>query len=340
MSWRSPGLELNDLGYLRIADTVDQETSVAYVYTEPKGIFREYTLEFQQEAQWDFSGDFLRPTVSGAVEVVFKNKWAATAQLARIGDSLDTRLLRGGPGVKLLGFWSSNTTLETDNSRRVSFQFNYHAHRYDNRESSFKRFSPGVSFRIRNPLLFSTSAEYSLNHDIFQYVERTDFEGDRRDLVANIDQRTLGLTFRLDFAVTPEFTIQYFGNPYVSTGIYSRFKRFTDPRANDFNQRFEVFQGDRISYDQADRRYYFDETGDGNFDYSIANPDFNFREFRSNLVARWEYTPGSVVYVVWTQGRSLFEGVTNESLGHNLGNLFSTPPENVFLVKLNYWLPL
>jgi hypothetical protein len=140
--------------------------------------------------------------------------------------------------------------------------------------------------------------------------------------------------------MTPEFTIQYFGNPYVSTGIYSRFKRFTNPRADDFAQRFEVFEGDRIFYDQFDRRYYFDETGDGTFDYSIANPDFNFREFRSNLVARWEYTPGSVLYVVWTQGRSLFEGVTNESLGHNLGNLFSTPAENVFLVKLSYWLPL
>jgi hypothetical protein len=339
VSWRSPGLELNDLGYLPLADTVNQETAAAYVSTEPGWIFREYTLELEQQAQWDFSGEFLRPVFSGGTEVVFNNKWAAAAQLARIGDSLDTRLQRGGPAVKLLGFWSGNFALHSDTSRAVSLQLHYHSHRFDDGESRFHSVSPGARFRISNPLLFSTSVDYSLNRDIFQYVERTDFEGNRRDLVGDIDQKTLGLTFRLDFAITPEFTIQYYGNPYVSTGVYSRFKRFTNPRAEDFSQRYHVFEGEEVFYDSDERRYYFDESGDGQFDYSIANPDFNFREFRSNLVARWEYTPGSVLYVVWTQGRSLFEGVTNESLGHNLGNLFDTPAENVFLVKLNYWLP-
>ncbi len=340
VSWRSPGLELNDMGYLRVADQVSDETSVAYVMSRPSGIFREYTLSAEQQNNWDFGGEFLGSSASVGASVLFANKWKASVDLTRLGSSLDTRLLRGGSAVKIKGFWSGSYYVSSDVSRPFSAEFQYHAHRYDDRQSGFHGIYPGIRYRITDPLLLSAHLDYSLNKDIFQYVAQTELSGQRRDLVAQIDQKTLGLTFRVDYAVTPELTIQYYGNPYVSTGLYSDFKRFTNPRSNDYAELYHTFTGPEIAYDPATRIYQFDETLDGVPDYSIENPDFNFREFRSNLVARWEYKPGSVLYLVWTQGRSVFDYVTNESLGHSFGRLFSSPAENVFMVKFSYWLPM
>ena len=339
LSWRSPGLELNDLGYLRTADIVTQSSGIHYVVTEPAWIFRDWSMGIEQSNNWDFGGEFLSPEIGAEADCTFSNKWGASVDVSRFGRQLDTRLLRGGPAVSLKGFWSTNLSLSSDNSRRLFFNMRYHRHSYDDRQSGFQGFYPGLSFRITNPLVLSTDLEYSKNTDIFQYVTRQRYEDQSRDLVGRINQRTLGLTFRVDYAVTPELTIQYYGNPYVSNGIYDRFKRFTDPRARSYTDLYHTFSGSEIQLDPVLNLYRIDESGNGAFDYSFANPNFNFREFRSNLVARWEYKPGSVLYLVWTQGRSVFESVTNHSLQQNLGDLFSTPADNVFMVKFSYWLP-
>jgi hypothetical protein len=340
LSWRSPGFELNDLGYLRIADVLSQSTTVAFVETEPVGIFREYTISGKQENTWDFGGEFLLPIVSASASGMFANKWTAAFSLSRFGRTLDTRLLRGGPAVNLKGFWSTEYQMQTDRSRKVSAGFSYLSHLFDDGESRLDVLKPAFRFRPTDPLLLTTELEYTLNKDIFQYVSRVMSGDEPRDLVAEIDQSTFGLTFRIDYAISPELTIQYYGNPYASVGTYYRFKRFTNPRANSYSDLYHTFSGDEIQYDPENNRYHFDENGDGNIDYSIDNPDFNFREFRSNLVCRWEYKPGSVLYVVWTQGRSAYESITNSSLRYNFSGLFSTPAENIFLVKLRYWLPL
>jgi hypothetical protein len=75
-------------------------------------------------------------------------------------------------------------------------------------------------------------------------------------------------------------------------------------------------------------------------DYTISNPDFNYLEFRSNLVARWEFRPGSALYLVWTQGRRMDSEVSDYSLAGNIGKIYSIFPDNVFLVKLNYWFSI
>ena len=339
LSWRSPGLELNDLGYLRTADIITQSSEVNYVVTEPSWIFRDWRAGVEQENSWDFGGEFLSPRIGFDAGGTFSNKWKASVDVSRIGRQLDTRLLRGGPAVNLKGFWSTNLRLATDDSRRIQLEMRYHTHSYDDEQSSFRGFYPGFNFRITNPLLFSTHLEYSKNRDIFQYVTRRELADQSRDLVGRIDQRTLGLTFRVDFAISSDFTVQYYGSPYVSTGLYDQFKWFTHPRAEDYADLYHTFSGNEITYDPADGMYSIDEFGDGLREYQFRNPDFNFREFRSNLVARWEYKPGSVLYLVWTQGRSRFESITNASLQRNLSDLFSTPADNVFLVKFSYWLP-
>lgn len=340
LSWRSPGLELNDMGYLRIADVIRQETEVSYVVTEPVSFLRHYSVGGRQENVWNFGGEFLEPSGGIFGELGFRNRWQAELNLTRIGSALDTRLLRGGPAVRIKGFWSANYELESDRGRRLNLTFRHHAHYYDDQQSRYRGFYPGVRFRVIDALLVSTNLEMSRNRDMFQYVSRQELAGQRRDLTGLLDQKTLGLTFRVDMAITPNLTIQYYGNPFVSTGRFLDFKRFVEPRARDYSRLFRTFGAGEVDFEPALNRYLFDETGDGIPDYAIGNPDFSYREFRSNLVARWEYSPGSVLFVVWTQGRFDHQPWVRNSLAHNLGDLFSAPADNVFLVKFNHWFSL
>jgi hypothetical protein len=158
-----------------------------------------------------------------------------------------------------------------------------------------------------------------------------------------IEQKTFGIQFRANFSITPTLSIQYYGQPFISAGNYSQFKNVTEPRAQNYNDRFHVFQNDQISVETDDggnRLYQIDENSDGSIVYSFEDPNFNFWQFRSNLVIRWEYTVGSTLYLVWTQNRTDDSSAGVFSLNDDFKNLFSIYPDNVFLIKLNYWFSL
>jgi hypothetical protein len=185
-----------------------------------------------------------------------------------------------------------------------------------------------------NTLSLSFNAEYSTNKDNLQYVSALEYGGFPRYVLGTIVQHTLGLTFRIDWNISPELSIQYYGSPFASVGSYSEFKYVTNPRSGDYRQRFNVYASSRQG-----SSILLDESGDGVADYSIPAPDFSFCQFRSNLVFRWEYLPGSQIYFVWASdvtGTGSTETSLRESL-RDLGNIF---PKNTFLVKASYWISL
>jgi hypothetical protein len=131
--------------------------------------------------------------------------------------------------------------------------------------------------------------------------------------VARLDQKTLSMTARLDYTASPTLSFQLYGAPFVSNGDYSNWQELDNPRAKSYDDRFKPFlaQGDPGG--------------------------FNFKEFRSNAVMRWEYRPGSTLFLVWQQGRSMDGSPEAFSFGRDLSNVFDTHPNNTFLVKVSYW---
>jgi hypothetical protein len=110
----------------------------------------------------------------------------------------------------------------------------------------------------------------------------------------------------------------------------------TDPKADSYSDRFTEYSPEQISYNGD--QYEIDENLDGSVDYSFDKTDFNVQEFLSNMVLRWEYNPGSSVYLVWSQTRSS-SGTESPDLANDLGNLFDASdnkPHNVFLIKFSY----
>jgi hypothetical protein len=198
---------------------------------------------------------------------------------------------------------------------------------------------PGLTIVPSAALQLSLMPLYMTNRSVLQYVTTTAFEGADRYLFGSIRQKTLGLTVRLNYSLTPDLSIQLYAMPFISAGKYTDFKRITDSRAKDYSRRYQLL-GPTLAHDAAAGQYTVDENGDGTADYSFGDPDFNFRQFRANLVLRWEYIPGSTLYVVWSQGRTgyLMDGAFD--LGRDMDGLFGLHPDNAFLVKFSYCFQL
>jgi hypothetical protein len=337
VNWLSPGLELNDLGYMRTADEIEQENELSYFVNQPVSIFRSYNVTLDQFNKWNFNGTYLGSGARLSFSSGFMNQWNFSTNLIFNGRSTDTRILRGGYNMLVPSSFMSSWSLRTDPSKNVTGRLGFSYDRSGNNAGSGYAFEPSITVRPFDMLRFVLSGTYERNTNELQYVGVRNYLDDYRFILGRMDQKTLGLTLRVDLNITPEFSVQYYGSPFISRGTYSDFKRVTDPLADDYNSRFSVFSDPVI---QSDNSYALDENNDMIIDYTIGNPDFNFHEFRSNLVAKWEYRPGSYLYLVWSSDRSGRTADSRASVGESYSQLRDVFPGNIFLIKLNYWFSL
>ena len=339
-SLRSPGLEFNDIGYMRYSDIIHHGTWAAYYIREPFSIFRNFYLNTNYWIHWNFEGKLLSMNANMNFNSQFKNKWRINGSFTRGSESTSITMLRGGPSFLEPGELSANVNVSSDRSKKISLYIGNYHNFGDEKSSFYHEYWAGLTIRPMNSLSISIDPSYGIYNNNLQYIETTDMNDDPRYIFAEIDQTTLNFTFRLDYTITPELTIQYYGQPFVSAGKYIGLKRITEPHADSYQDRYHTFTSEEISFNSDDDLYNIDENQDGTVDYSISNPDFNFSQFRSNLVVRWEYLPGSTVYFVWSQGRTGYDSNGNFSYRDDMKNLFDVYPHNVFLIKLSYWFSL
>ena len=333
--WYSPGLELNDVGYLRQADVAANELRLGWSEPSPKGVLREYAFELTRQDEWDFGGLGVRSQSELEAQAQFQNKWRAAASFS-YRDVVDTRMLRGGPALRWHDYFETSLEGRSDPSRRASLSLRGESAWARDDDSRSWNLEGNVGLRLSNRLSLSGGASYDWMLDNLQYVASADAGGAPRYVLGRIEQDTWSFTLRVNLAITPELTLQYYGSPFVGTGRYTSFKQATDTLAEANADRFRPYGPGEIAYRESDNSYLVTEAG-GAPAYSFGNPDFSFRQFRSNLVARWEWKPGSSLYVVWSQGRTATLPSYQPSFGTNWNELWATQPDNVFLVKLSYW---
>jgi hypothetical protein len=334
VTWLSPGLELNDLGYMNYSDNITQTNEISYFITRPVSVFNSYDITLEQFNSWNFSGSYLGSGGHLAFNSVFKNQWNLSANLIFHSKSLDTKILRGGYDMIMPYKVTTFGSLTTDQSKKIIATLQYIYEKSGNNSSVDYEVQPQLIFRPINNLKLSVAANYDGNRDNLQYIDTKTFATGNRYILGRIDQKTLGLTFRVDLNISPEFSIQYYGSPFISKGEYSRIKYITDARAESYDNRFQVYNTQTL----PDGSYLLGDPLYGS--YNLANPDFNFHEFRSNLVAKWEYRLGSYIYLVWSSQRSGTTGDSKASFGESYKQLRSIFPNNIFLIKLNYWFSL
>lgn len=335
MVWKSPEFEINDIGYMREADNIIQVAYIGYRQWEPKGIYRSYNINFNQYSAWTLGGEHMVDGLNMSGNITFKNFWYANTGGELNFNSKSNAMLRGGPMMNMPASLNTWYNAGTDSRKKLVFRVSGGLNRGFSGSSSSSRIGTGVTYKPVNTLVVSVNPSYSVSSNQLQYIGRRSFEDENRYLFGSIKQKVLSASLRVNFNLTPELTLQYWGQPFLATGSYSDFKKITNPVAGQYDDRFSVYPESAIEL--IDNSYYaVDENLNGTADYNFGKPDFNVQEFLSNLVIRWEYNPGSTIFLVWSQTRSNSDPEALFDPRENIGDLFGVKPYDVFLIKFSY----
>jgi hypothetical protein len=314
----SPGFETNDLGFQSRADEQMFRNWFSLNYNKPSKYYQRAFFNFNTMQKWTTEGLPTTVGVNTNWHIQFRNfMWG---HFGVNGDNFlktyNDRVARGGPALRNAAganFWLG---IQSDSRRKSSVSLWTGGYKYDVGRTTGWYVNPEADFKLGSQLSASVGVNYS--SDINDSQWRANFGVSGLDTThytfAKLDQKTLSLTTRLNYTATPNLSFQFYGSPFISSGEYSNWRELNDPRADDYDDRFKPFLG------------HGDPGG------------FNFKEFRSNTVMRWEYRPGSTLFLVWAQGRQS-QGISNDfSFSRDLQNVFDTHPSNTFLVKLSYWI--
>jgi hypothetical protein len=334
-AWRSPGLELSDVGFQLRADYTVSRVQVDHREFQPFWIFRRFNSSGAVWMNHLYSGERAGCGAYASVWAQLRNYWVLGSSYESDSEYLDVTALRGGPTMMVSAVSRLDASVQSDLRRRVSGNVAANWVSDPNHGQHHRSLSFGVLWRPTDAVSVSLRPYLEWNDPRLQYVTTTAAASGPRYVLAGLTQRTVSLTARVNYALTPTLTVQYYGQPFVSAGQYRDFKQVTDPRATTFDSRFRLLGSGQLT--SASGRLSVDENGDGAQDYSFGDPNFSFRQFRSNLVVRWEYSPGSTLFVVWSQGRTGADASGAFSFRGGLDQLFYVRPENIFLVKFSRW---
>jgi hypothetical protein len=337
-AWKSPGLELNDVGYMRQADNILEVFWVGYRIYEPFSIFRNMNLNFNQWTEWNFGGELTGPggNVNGHTQL--KNYWNLNLGGNWNGSGLSTTELRGGPALKTSGTKNIWFAFGSNDQKRLTGEAQIML-LSGNEKNSKQMFDCGISFGYRpsKSLKITLSPNFNSNNDELQYVTQQDYSNKTDYIFARIHQKTLSASLRINYIITPNLSIQYWGQPFLASGKYTEFKRIINSRANNYTDRYSLLSNNELAYVNPDEMYRVSDQA-GNLLYTFDQPDFNKKEFLSNMVVRWEYLPGSTIYLVWSQTRNQSVSNGNFSFNNDITKLFDDKPYNVFLLKMSFRL--
>jgi hypothetical protein len=320
--------------------TTDQVLSVlwaGYNQFDPKGIYKSFNLNSDFYSVNNFGGNWTGGGYEWNASINLKNFWSVWTGGSLNTSSLSTDMLRGGPMMKLPGSIYASLGFSTDNRKKLMFSV-YASGSKGFKNSSGNQYSElDITYKPTNYLVFTLSPSYNKSYSELQYVTQIDYNGSPRYIFGSINQKTISTSFRVNVNISPNLTFQYWGQPFVATGKYYDYKFISEPMASSYRDRFITYNSNQISFDTD--HYNIDENADGKTDYTLEKNDFNVKQFLSNLVVRWEYSPGSTLFLVWSQTRSYNSDSGQMDFFNNIGDLFNkglNTPHNVFLVKFSY----
>ena len=311
---RSPEFEVNDLGYMRDSNYNAGVVWGSYQENNPGKIFRDYFLNFSTWYVTDYKPQHLFHGLNIHTNFRMLNYWSVFIGLNQEFEGLNPTELRGGPTIIYPANFYTFFGFSTDQRKKIFFDY-MGGLGFEDNGSCFIRYMPSITLRPFSRFDLSFSPVYIPEINDHQYVDTIEDEAkDDLYIFAKLKRKTVFLTMRANFTFTPNLSIQFYGMPFISAGRYSNFKQVIEPRANNYDDRYQAYQ-------------YED------------NPDFNFKQFRANLVIRWEYSLGSTFYFAWSHGRTDFDEEQGQfSLKNDTRELFDADAENVVLVKFNRWL--
>lgn len=333
----TPNLELNDFGRMTSADGVNVTGDLRYRETRPGAVFRSYWIGTRHVNEWTYGREHVLSSAQIYTNQVWGNFWTTQVSYTHTPRHADNRLTRGGPLMEVPRGWSTNVQVRNSASSQTSWSTNVTVS--GNEDGGRSRQAEGT-LAIRPGARWQLSIAPSFVHqaDTQQFITSLAGGGPltygRRYVFGAIDRRTYATQFRLTYTLKPDVTLDAYAEPFAASGRYTN---IGDLAAAGTRARRTYGTDGTLAAKQADGGLI---VTDGNATFTINNNDFNVRSFRSNLVLRWEYRPGSTLYLVWQQDRHV-----NEARGDRIGlwdpfRAIGQRGNNYFVVKTSFWLPV
>ncbi|MFQ5678818.1 MAG: DUF5916 domain-containing protein [Gemmatimonadota bacterium] len=342
---RSPGFENNDIAFLTRTDFIWLNANLQRSWTKPTSWYRQIWTIAGAQQQHNFDGDLTQRQLHGFFFLELPFYWSFSTFGIYRPEVLNDRLTRGGPVVKSPRNAFFSWSLETDSRKPWILELNP-SYATDEEGARDWRVGLGLTLKPRANVALSLNPAVSRNRAADQFVTSVDdptavaFFG-RRYVFADLDQRSLSMTTRLNVTFSPTMSLELFAQPLISANDFQRFKQFDAPRRLEKSIFGEDVGSVRSEGEGFGKRFFVDPDGEGPAEeFSFSNRDFNFRSLRGNLVFRWEYRPGSTLFFVWTQDRNSIDPSGDLRFGRDIDALFGAPGDNVFLIKATYYLGL
>ena len=332
----NPAFDVNDLGFLYRADIINWHAGAGYYWSDLNNIYRYLEIGAAVFQNYDFGGNKIWEGIFHFGNIQFLNYYSINWDLAYNPQTLNNNKTRGGPltlnkpGYQVdLSFYSDSRKDWVLNLGGGTYQINPSFQWFVNFSIEFRPV-PNISFNVSPQ--FERVFEFAQYVDTFDDPLATNTYG-KRYVFGELNQKTLSASIRLNWTFTPNLSLQLYVQPLISSGNYSNFKELAAGRTYDFN----VYGENGSAFNPETN--IADPDGNGPAQpFEIDNPDFNFKSLRGNAVLRWEYLPGSVVYFVWTQTRSESEEIGDFRFDESFSKMISAEPDNIFMIKLTYWL--
>jgi hypothetical protein len=329
--------EANQVGQMNGADGIQPGASITYRETQPGRIFRSYAITLRQSNEWNHGWNRQTGFIQSSTNVTWVNFWTSSVSVTRDFRAQDARLTRGGPLMGRPGGWNINASF--GNSATAQTRWTGSAGASENElGGQSRRVNGNFSFRPGPRWQLSVAPSYDRTTDAQQYVST--LNGGRQEtfgsryIFSYIERSTFATEFRMGFTLKPDVNLDIYAEPFAASGRYYDYGELLAPRSRE-----------RIRYGTADTSVDIEPDGDwvvttGNSTFTLGNRDFNVRSFQSNVVLRWEWRPGSTMFLVWQQNRDARE-ILGTRVG--LGDVFRSiraPGSNIFLVKTSFWVPV
>ncbi len=317
VSRTSAGYEINDAGFLTRADITSNGNWFGWQLQQPTRYYRRLFINLNQWNEYTTDGLHLNSGGNVNLNGELPNQWWFWTgfNVNGLGTSFDDRAARGGPALRRTVRRNTWFGVQTDERKPVNLVLQGYYVFPDVAGTTEWGVDPAVSFRIASRLQSEIGLSYGAGDYDAQWVGNVTDAGGTHYTFARMQQTTSSVTARVDYTLTPRLSLQVYAQPFITAGAFSDVRELADPRARRYRDRFQPFAG----------------TAD----------DFNVKQFRSNTVLRWEYRPGSVLFLVWQQGRGQFDRNPGDfRLGRDFGDLFRSRSDNTFLIKGSYWFSI
>ncbi len=317
---RTPGLELNDAGFQFYSDRVENWSWTEYRDETPTDNLLAWRTSLVLFEQNTLEPELVTYGVNADIRAQLASYWTFSAGTNVQAPGFEPRELRGGPALRTNTKLAGRVSISSDSRKPVRIDMSVSGARDPVSDSMQIGVDVGATIQARSNLDIFVGPSWFERTDPMQYIDQIDDDAGMRHYVfGRIHQTTAAMTMRVNWTLSPRLSVQGYAQPFVAAGAYTGFKDVNAPRARRFEDRFTPLPS-------------IESTG-------LGNPDFNVRELRSTLVARWEYRPGSRVYAIWSHGQAS-DADTMFSLGSDLGNLARSASEDIVMVKATYWIGL